>query len=336
MNIEYKKKYFITGGLGFIGSNFVQLCLDKKYQVVNIDRCGYASNIKNNKIFREYKNYKFFKVNIGNKKKISQLLLKYKPDFVVNFAAETHVDNSITSPLRFIKNNINDYVNFLESIKILFNRMNSEKQKKFRIIHISTDEVYGSLNIKDKSFIEKDKFFPNSPYSASKASSDLLSRAWFKTFNLPIITTNCSNNYGKFQNKEKFIPKIILNILKNKNIPVYADGKNIREWLHVTDHCTAIQHIIKYGKIGESYNIGSQFNCSNINLVKKICNIIDRKLKKKVSTKKLITFVEDRKAHDFRYSVDYSKLRRLKWKPKINFNKGLNNTINWYFKNYYE
>jgi len=336
VNLKNKKTYFVTGGLGFIGSNFVHLCLSKKFKVINIDKCSYASNIKNNKIFSKYKNYNFFKASIGNKKKMNELLFKYKPNYIINFAAETHVDNSITSPVRFIKNNISDYAYFLDCIKKYYAKLNIYKKKKIRIVHISTDEVYGSLNFKDKSFSEKNKFFPNSPYSASKASSDLISRAWYKTFDLPIIVTNCSNNYGMYQNKEKFIPKIIINILKRKRIPVYAEGKNIREWLHVSDHCSAIIHLIKYGKIGETYNIGSPYNCSNIFLVKKICKMVDKKLGKKNFSQKLIAFIPDRKAHDLKYSVDYSKLRKLNWKPKMNFDEGLNDTIDWYIKNYYE
>ena len=190
--------------------------------------------------------------------------------------------------------------------------------------------------MKDKSFKETNKFFPNSPYSSSKAASDLLCRAWFKTFKLPIIITNCSNNYGKFQHKEKFIPKVILNALSKKKIPIYGKGLNMREWLHVTDHCSAIEHIINHGKIGENYNIGSNFSISNIKLAIKICNSIDEKINSKTYSKDLIKYVEDRKGHDLRYSVNFSKLKKLKWQPKIKFGKGLDDTINWYIKNFNE
>ena len=329
------KTYLVTGGLGFIGSNFIENILKKKINIINVDNCSYASNLKNNDLFIKNKNYKFIKCSIGNTKKISKLLLRYKPNIIVNIAAETHVDNSISSPLKFIHNNISEFAKFLEACTKYFNN-NKELNKKFRIIHVSTDEVYGSLKSKEKSFKEINKFLPNSPYSSSKAASDLLCRAWYKTYNLPIIVTNCSNNYGKFQHKEKLIPKIILNILNNKRIPIYARGLNVREWLHVLDHCLALQHIIKYGKLGETYNIGSRFSTSNIKLVNLICSIVDKKFKSKKSSKRLITFVKDRKAHDFRYSVNYSKIKRLGWKPKINFYKGLNSTINWYIKNYHE
>ncbi len=332
---EFKKTYLVTGGLGFIGSNFVEFILSKNIKVVNIDSCSYASNKKNNKLFSKFKNYKFFKCNIGRSEQIKQILIKYKPSVIINIAAETHVDNSISKPLKFIRNNISEFSKFLEVCKEYYNNLESKKKSKFRIIHVSTDEVYGSLNFNEKSFSEKNKYLPNSPYSASKASSDLICRAWYKTFNLPIIVTNCSNNYGKFQHKEKFIPKVILSILNKSKIPVYATGQNVREWLHVYDHCLALNKIIKFGKIGENYNIGSNFSSSNINLAKKICKIVDSTLKNKKSSQNLITFVKDRKGHDLRYSVNYSKLKKLKWKPIINFDRGLKNTINWYIKNFY-
>ena len=221
---------------------------------------------------------------------------------------------------------IRDYNNFLPKNK-----------KLLKIIHVSTDEVYGSLENREKSFLENNKFYPNSPYSASKASSDLISRAWNKTFNLPIIVTNCTNNYGKYQNEEKLIPKVILNIMKNKTIPIYAKGKNVREWIHVNDHVDAILHLINKGKIGQSYNIGSGKCLTNISLVEKICDIMDEKLKKTNQTsRKLIRYVKDRKAHDFKYQVNFNKIKKLKWKTKIEFNVGLEKTISWYIKKYYE
>ncbi len=331
----YKKKtYLITGGLGFIGSNFVEYILKKKMNVINIDNCSYASNIKNNEYFLKHANYKFFKISIGSSKNLSKILTKYKPNVIINMAAETHVDNSISSPIKFINTNVYEFSKFLEVCR-KYHSVQRKKDKKFKIIHVSTDEVYGSLNFNEKSFIETNKFFPNSPYSSSKAASDLLCRAWFKTYKLPILITNCSNNYGKYQHKEKLIPKIIMHALNKQKIPIYAKGLNVREWLHVKDHCSAIYHLVTNGKVGESYNIGSNFSISNIKLTLKICNAIDKKLNLKNSSKNLIEFVEDRKAHDFRYSVNFSKLKKLNWMPKIKFEKGIDETINWYIKKFY-
>tara|TARA_Y100000591_G_C21814189_1_gene689686 strand:+ start:466 stop:1464 length:999 start_codon:yes stop_codon:yes gene_type:complete len=331
-----KKKIFITGGLGFIGSNLIEVLLKKKFKIINLDLCSYASNKNLNINFKKNKNYKFIKGNIGDDKKVKKILNYYKPNYILNIAAETHVDNSIKFPIKFITHNILNYAKFLETIRDYYNFL-PKKKKLLKIIHVSTDEVYGSLKNNEKSFLEKNKFYPNSPYSASKASSDLISRAWNKTFNLPIVVTNCANNYGKYQNEEKLIPKVILNILKNKTIPIYAKGKNVREWIYVNDHVDAILHLMRKGKIGETYNIGSGKCLSNISLVKKICDIMDRKLKKiNHPSKNLIRHVRDRKAHDFKYQVNFNKLKKLKWKIKIDFNKGLEKTINWYIKKFYE
>jgi dTDP-glucose 4,6-dehydratase len=323
----------VTGGLGFIGSNFVQFCLDRKIKIINVDKIDYSSNKFCNNKFLKYPNYNFYKDNIGNKKSLLKILYKHKPKYIVNFAAETHVDNSIIRPEKFIINNTLEYTSLLEVVRIFINK----NKNSIRIfLNISTDEVYGSLNKKEKKFKETNKFYPNNPYSASKASCDLISRAWNKTFKIPIITTNCSNNFGPFQNKEKLIPKIILSALRGKKIPIYGKGTNIRDWIYVEDHCLAIFNLLKKGVSGETYNIGGRSEIKNINLVKKICNILDvvvpRKNNKKYSA--LIKFVKDRAAHDLRYGVNYSKIKKkLKLTFGKNFNKNLKNTILWYIKN---
>ena len=326
-------KTFITGGLGFIGSNFVQYCLDRNINVINVDKVDYSANKFCNNKFLKYKNYSFYKTSIGNKNSILKILKKHKPNYIINFAAESHVDNSITRPEQFIINNTLEYTSLLETIR-LFRNTNNNIIKLF--INISTDEVYGSLKDKENKFKETNKFFPNNPYSASKASCDLISRAWGKTFKMPILTTNCSNNFGPFQNKEKLIPKIILNALSEKKIPIYGKGLNVRDWLFVEDHCKAIFNLLKKGEIGETYNIGGNSEIKNIDLVKKICGILDkikpRKNKKKYS--QLITFVKDRVAHDLRYGINSSKIQK---KLNISFGKkfdeNLKETIFWYLDN---
>ena len=323
----------VTGGSGFIGTNFCKFLLKKNLKVINIDCFTYAANKSETIRLNQNKNYKIFKVNIGDSKKINQILKKYQPRYIVNFAAESHVDNSIVGPAKFVKYNTYYFSNFLNSCYNYFVHDLFFK-KKFRFIHISTDEVYGSLKNGEKKFSEKNKFFPNSPYAASKASSDLLARSWFKTYNFPIITTNCSNNYGAFQHSEKLIPKVIQNCLSKKTIPIYGTGKNIRDWIYVEDHCEAIFHIMKKGKIGESYNIGSNNEIDNITLVKTICKLLNKKLKNKTNYQKLIEYVTDRKGHDFRYAINSSKIKKLGWRPNTNFKNGLKKTIDFYIKNY--
>jgi dTDP-glucose 4,6-dehydratase len=326
-------KILITGGLGFIGSNFVQYCLDRHVNVINIDKIDYSANKSCNKKFFKYKNYNFYKTSIGNKNSVSKILIKHKPEYIINFAAETHVDNSIIRPEHFIINNTLEYSSLLETVRFFMNK-NINSIKLF--VNISTDEVYGSLKNTEKKFKETNKFFPNNPYSASKASCDLISRAWNKTFKIPIITTNCSNNFGPFQNKEKLIPKIILNALSEKKIPIYGKGLNIRDWLYVEDHCKAIFNLLKKGQVGETYNIGGNSEIKNIDLVKKICKILDsikpRKNKKKYS--QLISFVKDRAAHDLRYGINSYKIQK---KLNISFGKqfeqNLKKTIFWYLNN---
>ncbi len=319
------KKIIVTGGSGFIGSNLVNYLINKKYYVINIDKLTYSSN-KYDKNSLSKKNYKFLKIDINNKKKIKSVLNKYKPDCIFNLAAETHVDRSIDSPHQFIYSNILGVFNILEVIKE-YNKNN----KKIKLIHISTDEVYG--DIKSKKSDEKFPYNPSSPYSASKASADHLIRSYIRTYNLPAIISNCCNNYGPFQFPEKLIPKIISNILSNKSLPVYAKGQNSREWIYVNDHCDALYKIYKRGKIGESYNVGSNDNLKNVNIVKIILTIFKKK-GFKIGKKVKIKFVKDRPGHDFRYSLNSEKIhRKLKWKTRTSLKKGLSLTVDWYFKN---
>ena len=319
------KKIIVTGGSGFIGSNLVNYLIKKKYFVINIDKLTYSSNRYNKSVLSK-KNYKFFRLDINNKKKLKNIINRYKPDCIFNLAAETHVDRSIDSPRQFIHSNILGVFNLLEVIKD-----NNKKNKKIKMIHVSTDEVYGDIKV-DKSN-ENHPYNPSSPYSASKASADHLIKSYVRTYNLPAIISNCCNNYGPFQFPEKLIPKIISNILSNKSLPIYAKGLNSREWIFVDDHCDALYNIYKKGKIGESYNVGSNKNLKNINLVKNILNIFKKK-GFKIGKNVKIKFVKDRPGHDFRYSLNSKKiLREIKWKSTTNLIKGLNLTIDWYLNN---
>lgn len=321
--------YLITGGCGFIGSNFIENLLHKGEKIINLDSYSYAANREINKKFLKYKNYFFYRGSYSNVPLIRKIFKKHKINKVINFAAESHVDNSINGPLKFIKNNVYDFSIFLNECAAYYTK---NKIKKFIFLHVSTDEVYGSLKIKQKSSVEKDKYFPNSPYSSSKASSDLVIRSWFKTYKFPAIITNCSNNYGKYQNFEKLIPLTIKRALSKKQIPIYGNGKNIRDWLHVDDHCSALYLLSKSGTPGEQYNIGGGTEIPNIKIVKMICDYLDKFApidNNKYSS--YITFVEDRLGHDFRYSVDYGKLKKeFNWRPKVKFSNGLKDTVKWY------
>ena len=320
------KKVIVTGGSGFIGSNLVNFLIKKKFFVINLDKLTYSSNTYENDL-RNKKNYKLIKVDIINKTNIIKIIKKYKPKAIFNLAAETHVDRSIDSPTNFIHTNINGTFNLLEALRFL-------KKKKInpKLIHISTDEVYGDIKKKSRSS-EKSKYEPSSPYSASKASADHLVKSYIRTYNLKAVISNCCNNYGPYQFPEKLVPKIILNILNNKELPVYAKGHNSREWIHVEDHCEALFRLYLKGKNGENYNVGSNVNLRNIDLIKKIikiCKMMDIKIGKKTKIK----FVKDRPGHDFRYALNNKKIfKTLKWKPKINFQLGLKNTIIWYINN---
>ncbi len=318
------KKIIVTGGLGFIGSNLIELLLKKNFFVINIDKVTYSSNFYNTKEFIKNKNYRFIKCDINNKK-IINIFLKYKPSCIFNLAAETHVDRSIDDPSHFIKSNINGVYNILECFKKYF-----KKYKKTKLIHISTDEVFGDV-LKGRSD-ENYPYKPSSPYAASKASSDHLVYSYVRTYNLPAIVTNCSNNYGPKQHPEKLIPKLIYNILNDKHLPIYGKGLNSREWIYVMDHCEALFEIYKKGKKGEFYNIGSNKNFNNIQICKALIKISKNLVKNKANVK--IKYVKDRPGHDLRYALNSNKIiKKLKWTPKTNFNEGIKKTFKWYLNN---
>ena len=322
--MKIKTKIIVTGGLGFIGSNLIELLIKKNFYVINIDKVSYSSNFYNVKVFQKNKNYRFIKCDILNKNKILKILKKEKPDALFNLAAESHVDRSIESPYPFIKNNIVGVFNLLESVKSYY-----KSNKKFRFIHISTDEVYGDV-IKGRTK-ESYPYKPSSPYAASKASSDHLVYSYYHTYKMPVIITNCSNNYGPKQHPEKLIPKLIYNIINNIDLPIYGDGKNSREWIYVEDHCAALIEVFKKGKIGEFYNIGSNENINNIMICLKLIKIFE-KLNHKSKSK--IIFIKDRPGHDRRYALNSNKIiDKLKWSRKIKIDNGLDKTVRWYLQN---
>ncbi len=320
------EKIIITGGLGFIGSNLINILKDK-YFIINIDKVSYASNFKN--IDPNIKNYKFYKQDINNKTFIKNILIKYKPSTIYNLAAETHVDRSIEGPKIFIDSNILGVFNLLESIR--------NYKKKIKLVHISTDEVYGDIKKNHKSK-EEDPYNPSSPYSASKASGDLLIKSYIRTYKIPAIITNCCNNFGPNQYPEKLIPTIIYNILNHKPIPIYGKGKNVREWIYVKDHCNALIKIAQKGFVGENYNIGSGTVLNNIQIAKKIISVF-KKMNNNQNIKSKIRLVKDRPGHDLRYCLDSSKTKnQLKWKCESSFDQRINDTISWYinkFRNNY-
>ena len=324
----------VTGGAGFIGSNFILSWLEKfDEDILNIDNLGYAADLNNLNNIKYNSNYSFKKLNIQNQNKITTLILESKPRAILNFAAESHVDRSIESPEKFINSNIIGTYSLLEASLQYWKLLGKKEKDNFRFFHISTDEVFGSLNMSDKKSTEESPYRPNSPYSASKAASDHLVRAWHHTFELPTIISNCTNNYGPHQHQEKLIPLIITNALENKNLPIYGDGKNIRDWLYVEDHCEAIIKILENGKPGETYNIGGSCEKNNLEVVSEICKILDFIKPKQdgSSYKEQIEFVKDRPGHDFRYSLDTSKIKKdFNWKPKESFSSGLEKTVQWY------
>ncbi len=320
------KKIIVTGGSGFIGSNLVDFLIRKNFFVINLDKLTYSSN-KYANVLRNNKNYKLIKIDIINFKKITKIIEKYKPKVIFNLAAETHVDRSIDGPKKFIHTNINGTFSLLESLRFL-----QKKKINPKLVHISTDEVYGDIKKNNRSN-EEDKYEPSSPYSASKASADHLVKSYIRTYKLNAVISNCCNNYGPYQFPEKLIPKMISNIFNNKELPIYAKGKNSREWIHVKDHCEALFKLYLKGKVGESYNVGSGTNLRNIDLVKEIIKIC-RVMEIKIGNKTKIKFVKDRPGHDFRYALNNKKIYKyLKWKPKINFKVGLKETVIWYLNN---
>jgi dTDP-glucose 4,6-dehydratase len=327
----------VTGAAGFIGSNFV---LDwfghAKEDVVSLDLLTYAGNLENLSVLKNNPRHHFIQGNIGDRELVSQLLQEHRVRAVVNFAAESHVDRSISGPGDFIETNIVGTYHLLESVRGYWNDLDEHLKKDFRFLHVSTDEVYGSLSKTDPTFSETNRYEPNSPYSASKAASDHLVRAWHHTYGLPVITTNCSNNYGPYHFPEKLIPLCILNALNGKPLPIYGDGQQVRDWLYVKDHCSAIRRVLDKGRLGETYNVGGWNEKANLDVVKTLCAILDE-LKPKLDGTKYesqITYVKDRPGHDRRYAIDATKLEReLGWKPEETFETGIRKTVEWYLSN---
>ena len=331
-----KNTILVTGGAGFIGSNFVlDWIASETASVVNLDKLTYAGNLQNLESLSGNSRHIFVRGDIGDAELVAKLLAEYQPRAIVNFAAESHVDRSIHGPGEFIQTNIVGTFQLLEATRAYWGTLNEEDKKAFRFLHVSTDEVYGSLKPEDPAFKETNAYEPNSPYSASKAASDHLVRAYHHTYGLPVLTTNCSNNYGPRQHAEKFIPTIIRNIKNNTPIPVYGTGINVRDWLFVEDHAVAIDLVFHEGKNHETYNIGGFNEWQNIDLVKLLCQIMDSKLHREPGTsEKLITYVKDRPGHDLRYAIDASKINKeLGWKPSVTFEQGLERTVNWYLNN---
>ena len=332
------KNILVTGGAGFIGSNFLNLfVLEKKYHFVNLDKLTYAGDLNNLQV-SEYENYTFVEGDICDVKLLEELFSTYKFEKVIHFAAESHVDNSITNPDAFIKTNITGTFNLLHQAYLLWMESPFKFRKEFqnsRFLHVSTDEVYGTLEDDESLFTEETPYAPNSPYSASKASSDMIARSYFHTYGFPVITTNCSNNYGPHQHDEKLIPTIIRRGIQKQPIPIYGDGKNVRDWLYVDDHCKGINLAIHEGKLGETYNIGGKNERQNIYIASKICQILDELRPKHAPHKELIEYVTDRPGHDFRYAIDASKIEeRLGWEANETFETGIQKTVKWYLAKY--
>jgi dTDP-glucose 4,6-dehydratase len=327
----------VTGGAGFIGGNFVlDWCAGQNETMINLDKLTYAGNLETLKSLDGNAQHIFVQGDIGDKALVSQLLAAHQPRAVINFAAESHVDRSISSPSDFITTNIVGTFNLLESVRHYWSDLAEADKAAFRFLHVSTDEVYGTLEATDAPFAETNPYEPNSPYSASKAASDHLVRAWHHTYGLPVLTTNCSNNYGSYHFPEKLIPLVILNALKGKPLPIYGDGQQIRDWLYVKDHCAAIRRVLEAGRLGETYNVGGWNEKANIDVVKTICALLDdiHPRADGASYATQITFVQDRAGHDKRYAIDARKLEQeLGWKPQETFETGIRKTVSWYLEN---
>jgi len=328
----------VTGGAGFIGGNFVLDWLkDPNAEgIINLDKLTYAGNLVTLEPLKQDSRHVFVHGDIGDKELLTKLLKEHQPRAIVNFAAESHVDRSIHGPAEFVQTNIVGTFNLLECARAYWSGLDESKKASFRFHHVSTDEVYGSLSATAPAFTETHSYEPNSPYSASKAASDHLVRAWFHTYGFPVVTTNCSNNYGPYHFPEKLIPLVILNALNSKLLPIYGDGQQVRDWLYVGDHCSAIREVLAKGKLGETYNIGGWNEKANIDVVKTICGILDE-LKPRADGKSYadqIAFVTDRPGHDRRYAIDASKLKReLGWRPAETFDTGIKKTVQWYLDN---
>ncbi len=336
--IYQPRNILVTGGAGFIGCNFVRYLLesDSKVKIINLDSLSYAGNTANLDDLPSPERHEFIKGDICDKVLLDELFHKHEIDTVVHFAAESHVDRSISGPEAFIQSNLVGTFTLLDAARKYWLDEKRWDNTQCRFHHISTDEVYGTLDKEDPPFTEQTLYAPNSPYSASKAGSDHMVRAYFHTYGLPVTTTNCSNNYGAYQHGEKFIPTVIRSCLENKAIPIYGDGTNIRDWLFVNDHCTAIDKVVREGRLGETYNIGGNNEWSNNDIANTICEILDRKVPAKSGKAyaELMVFVTDRKGHDWRYAIDGSKITsELGWQPAVRFEEGIEKTIDWYLAN---
>lgn len=329
--------FLITGGCGFIGSNFIHQNSQSEHVVVNIDKLAYSSNILSLDDVSKQVNYLFYRIDICDADSLKLLFDKHHPSIVFNFAAESHVDRSIDYPMDFIQTNVVGAFTLLNAAKIYYESLSEDMRKVFKFIQVSTDEVYGSLPLNEgQNFNEDSPYRPNSPYSATKASADHLARAYYKTYGLPTIVTNCSNNYGPYQFPEKLIPMMIESALAEKELPIYGNGQNVRDWLYVEDHCRALLAVAMRGRAGETYNIGGRCERSNIEVVRLICDIMDelRPRKNGRSYRELIAFVKDRPGHDLRYAIDCSKIEKeLGWRPEMPFDQGMRQTVKWYLDN---
>ena len=327
----------VTGAAGFIGSNFVINWLSHSQEsIVAFDKLTYAGNLENLKSVKSNPNFHFFQGDIGDSKKIAKILHEYSPRAIINLAAESHVDRSISGPDDFIQTNILGTYHLLQEVRIYFDELSMELKNKFRFLHVSTDEVYGTLSSTDPAFKETNPYQPNSPYSASKAASDHLVRAWHHTYGLPLLTTNCSNNYGPYHFPEKLVPLCILKALQGQDLPIYGDGQQVRDWLYVVDHCKGIERVLEKGQIGQTYNIGGRNEKTNLDVVHTICDLLDEIKPREdgSSYKEQISFVKDRPGHDRRYAIDATKISsELGWNPEETFETGIRKTVQWYLNN---
>jgi dTDP-glucose 4,6-dehydratase len=326
----------VTGGAGFIGSNFILQRMDRDpASIVNLDKLTYAGNLRNLGAIANERRYEFVHGDIADRTLLRSLLDRRHPRAIVHFAAESHVDRSIRGPDDFIHTNVDGTFALLEEVRAYWGNLTEQERAGFRLLHVSTDEVFGSLEPGDPAFSESTPYAPNSPYAASKAASDHLVRAYHHTYGLPVLTTNCSNNYGRFQFPEKLIPLMILNARKGSPLPIYGDGQNVRDWLYVEDHCEAIAVVLDRGRVGETYNIGGRNEKRNIEIVEVVCDIVDELVGRRgPSRRDLITFVKDRPGHDRRYAMDTSKIEReLGWRPRKTFESGISQTVRWYLNN---
>jgi len=327
----------VTGGAGFIGSNFVlQWCAEEAEPLVNLDKLTYAGNLANLDRLKDDSRHRFVRADIGDRKSVGALLREHRPRAIINFAAESHVDRSIHGPAEFVQTNVVGTFSLLEETREYWAALAQTEREAFRFLHVSTDEVYGSLGPRDPAFAEASPYAPNSPYAASKAASDHLVRAYHHTYGLPVLTTNCSNNYGPYQFPEKLIPLMIVNAASGKPLPVYGDGKQVRDWLYVEDHCRAVREVLKRGRISETYNIGGNAEIANLDVIHTICSILDDVRPDAPVTRhsSLITHVKDRPGHDRRYAMDTGKIKReLGWQPRERLETGLRKTVQWYLDN---